>query len=348
MKKIQKSGINRFKVFFVFITLIVISGINAQVKKDSLVFKNGNFMVGEIKSLDQGVLVVETKYSDSDFKIDWDHVKEIYTKFYKVITLANNRVYYGTLSMQLADTILITTDYADSVVSKLEDIVNLETVKKEVKNRFSALIDIGSSLAKSENLIQLNVRADLGYKTEEWSLKSTYNSLRSDRDYAEEIHRSEVDLSFNLKFRKGWYSTASISFLSNTEQKLKLRTNGLLALGKFLIRTRAFHWGIQLGANRNREDYSNNTPDRDSWEGYLGTRFKIYNMDNIELDVKIDAYPGITAKERFRGDAGLDAKIDIISDFFIRLGFLFNYDNIPADDAPDFDYVLTTSFGWEW
>lgn len=38
---------------------------------DTLAFKNGDKMVGEIKSLDRGVAVVSTDYSDTDFKISW-------------------------------------------------------------------------------------------------------------------------------------------------------------------------------------------------------------------------------------------------------------------------------------
>lgn len=31
-------------------------------------------MTGEIKSMNKGVLVIETDYSDSDFKIEWEKI----------------------------------------------------------------------------------------------------------------------------------------------------------------------------------------------------------------------------------------------------------------------------------
>jgi surface polysaccharide O-acyltransferase-like enzyme len=48
--------------------------------QDSLVFKNNNYMTGEIKSMSKGVLNIETDYSKSDFTIEWVDIKEIYTK----------------------------------------------------------------------------------------------------------------------------------------------------------------------------------------------------------------------------------------------------------------------------
>jgi hypothetical protein len=52
-----------------------------------LILKNGNIIVGEFKDMDKGVLTIETDYSDSDFKIEWEGIKEIYSKTKFLITL---------------------------------------------------------------------------------------------------------------------------------------------------------------------------------------------------------------------------------------------------------------------
>ena len=43
----------------------------ANAQHDSLILKNANTIVGEIKSLDKGVLMIETDYSKSDFSVEW-------------------------------------------------------------------------------------------------------------------------------------------------------------------------------------------------------------------------------------------------------------------------------------
>ena len=51
---------------------LTLSNLFAQT--DTLIFKNGNMVVGEIKSMSRGVIQIETDYSDSDFMIEWEKV----------------------------------------------------------------------------------------------------------------------------------------------------------------------------------------------------------------------------------------------------------------------------------
>jgi len=59
---------NRTLWFSVLVVLLVFVFEKANAINDSLVFKNGNILVGEIKSMDKGVLIFKTDYSDKDFK----------------------------------------------------------------------------------------------------------------------------------------------------------------------------------------------------------------------------------------------------------------------------------------
>lgn len=44
---------------------------------DTLVLKNNDVIIGEIKSMNKGVVQIETDYSKSDFKLEWKKVKYI-------------------------------------------------------------------------------------------------------------------------------------------------------------------------------------------------------------------------------------------------------------------------------
>ncbi len=65
---------------------------------DSLIFKNGNYIVGEIKSMNRGIITIETDYSDSDFKIEWKGISEIYSNVLFLITTEDGDNYYGTIN----------------------------------------------------------------------------------------------------------------------------------------------------------------------------------------------------------------------------------------------------------
>ena len=65
-------------------------------QKDSLILKNGNVIVGEIKSMDKGVLTIETPYSKNDFTIELSAIKEIYSSTSFLVTLKDGERINGT------------------------------------------------------------------------------------------------------------------------------------------------------------------------------------------------------------------------------------------------------------
>ena len=305
-------------------------------------------MVGEIKSMDQGVVVVSTDYSDSDFKIEWDEIHKIHTKTSFFITLTKGAKYYGTLKSISESRVNILTVDKKIVKCDLNEIVYLSPLKKDFLDRLNASIDIGFSLTKANNLRQLTSRSTIGYRAEKWATNATLNAFGSTQDSVESIERGEGKINYIYVLPRVWYVITTISLASNTEQKLDLRINLQLGLGRFIIQTNSAYWGVNLGLNRNVEKYTSETADRDSWEGYLATELNLYDIGDLDLLTRIMAYPGITEKERFRADITLDTKYDLPYDFYIKIGLTINYDNRPAEGASETDYILHTGFGWEW
>ena len=62
-------------------SMLMLCSITTMAQNDSLIFKNNNVIVGEIKSMERGILTIKTPYSDSDFKIEWENIKEIYISY---------------------------------------------------------------------------------------------------------------------------------------------------------------------------------------------------------------------------------------------------------------------------
>ncbi|OQX78479.1 MAG: hypothetical protein B6D61_05360 [Bacteroidetes bacterium 4484_249] len=139
-----------------------------------------------------------------------------------------------------------------------------------------------------------------------------------------------------------------MSFLSNTEQKLDLRTVGKLGIGKYVIHNNHTYWGFEGGGTYNNENYWDKTDDKESWEGYFGTELNMFDIGDLSLLTKAMAYPSITEAGRWRADFNFDMNYDLPLDFYIKLGFSLNYDNRPVEGASETDYVLHTGFGWEW
>ena len=337
----------------------------AFAQTDSLILKNKDLIIGEIKSMDRGVLTIETDYSDSDFKITWDGISQLYSKTKYLITLTNGKRYNGTINSIDENTVEIDTYDPDQMIipirrrrSTTEDIgggkvsvpiseiVYLNALDDGFWSRLSANIDLGWSLTRANNLRQFNVRSGLGYLADRWKANSTYNSLRSNQDNVDPVKRTDADFTFNYFLPKDWFLLYNITFLSNTEQLIRLRSGNKVGIGKYVVHTNSTYFGFQTGVNFNNESYFDDTPSRRSGEAFVGSELNLYDIGDLSLFSQVVAYPSFSESGRFRTDFRLDVKYEFLDDFYVKLGTTMNYDNRPIEGATKLDYIFQTTVGW--
>jgi len=323
-------------------------GVVAQAQKDSLVLKNGDIIVGEIKSMDKGVLTIETAYSKKDFTVEWSGIKEIFSKSHFLVTLTNGQRIKGTVeSVEAGKKIIINGDDGSKTETTLGEMVFLKGLKSDFWSRAYASIDLGLSFTKANNLQQYNVRSKFGYLADKWQTDIFYDDTRSKQDSVAETKRTEGGIAAKYFLQKDWYLAASLNFLSNTEQALDLRTTGKLGIGKYLVHTNKQYWGLGAGLSLNNERFTNGTASRSSLEAYFGSELNLFDIGDLSLLSNIWAYPSLTENGRWRTDFIFDLKYDLPLDLYIKLGFTLNYDNRPAVKGKETDYVLAFSIGWE-
>ena len=315
---------------------------------DSLSFQNGNFIVGEAKSMDRGVLIMETDYSDSDFKIEWEGIREIYTQTSFLITLSDGRRFNGRLESAGDGRVLILIDEGGTIEVDKSTIVYLKSVDDTFASRLYASVDLGFSFTKAQNLRQSNLSARVGYLARRWSTDLSYSLVTSNQQDTDPIRRAEGGFSFRYFLPKDWYLLGSINSFSSTEQKINLRATTKLGIGQYLIHTNQTYWGVGGGLNFNQEDFSSDAPDRQSLEGYFGTELNMYDVGDFSLFSNAVVYPSFTESGRWRAEVAVDAKYDLPLDFYFRIGFNLNYDNRPVEGAGETDYVFQSGIGWEW
>ena len=344
MKTDNTSMLAGMSMFFLMLCPLIISPTYAQL--DSLIFRNGDRLIGEVKEMDKGVLTFETDYSDSDFKIAWNEIDRVYTETYFLITLTDGSRYNGSIfSTDSVNVNIIQGDAFENI--PLRTIVFLKSVDADFWSKFYASLDLGYSLTKANQLQQFSVRSTFGYLAARWSADASYNNVYSSREDTKAVRRIDANITYRFFLPNDYYLLPQVSWLSNTEQNLALRTTSKLGLGKYLIHTNHTYWGVQAGVSFNNEDFSSETTTRRSGEGFIGTELNMYDIGDLNLLTNIVAYPSLTESGRWRIDYTFDFKYDLPLDFYINLGFTLNYDNQPADNASTTDYVIQTSFGWE-
>ncbi|WP_289053208.1 DUF481 domain-containing protein [Carboxylicivirga marina] len=327
--------------------LLMLFCIVSFAQNDKITFRNNDSVVGEVKHMKQGVLSIETDYSDDDFTIEWIEIKDISTETYFLITLSDGQRYNGKIASNGDGLIDLITDDEGTVVVNKESIVHLESVDKGFWSQVYASVDVGFDMTRANNLRQLTSRSNVGYLAERWSTDLFYNVLNSQQDSVAPVSRDDAGIDFKYYFERKWFALISTTFLSNTEQKLDLRTNGRLGMGTYILQTNAVFWNLSTGASFNKELYEEPENDRDSWEGFVASELNMFDTGDLSLTSKIGVYPGITERGRWRYDFSFDVKYDLPKDFYVRMALTLNYDNQPVEGTSKSDYVFSTGFGWE-
>lgn len=334
----------------IIITILSLISVCAFSEPDSLIFNNSNYVVGEVKSMNKGVLIVETPFSDKDFAIEWEGIKELYCKSYFLITISDGRRFNGTISTSGAGTLTIAENDGNETEVPHKDIVYMDDIDTGFWSRLKFSIEIGLDLTKANNFRQVSMRSTLGYNAERWNLDGSFSTLNSTQDETDDIQRTDGSVAFRYFLPKDWYLVTSVNVLSNTEQKLDLRTTAKAGLGKFVIHTNRKYWGFSGGINYNNENFSSDDSDRNSMEGFFGTELNLFDVGDLNLSTKLIAYPSFTESGRWRSDFNIDTKYDMpfVDDFYVKIGLTYNFDNQPVAGASETDYVFYTGFGWEW
>jgi hypothetical protein len=334
---------------FILFLLSILFISSAWAQTDSLIFTGGIVIIGEIKNLNRGVIVIETDYSDNDFKIEWSKVQEIYGTAEYIISLAGGERMTSTISTHPSDSSKVVL-YQEGVELNINisDVVYIKPVEEGFLQKLSASIDLGFTLTKANNLKQFSLRSNIGYLTNKWSADASLDAVRSAQDSIASTKRTDASVGFNYFLPKSWFALVYINFLQNDEQKLKLRSTPKVGIGNYLIQTNSIYWGVYAGADWNNENYTDPAiPNRSNAEANIGTELNLFDMGDLSLLTTLSAYKSISQGNRIRADFKFDIKYDLPLDFYIKLGYTHNYDSQPVEGASENDYVFQTTFGWE-
>lgn len=336
-----------------FMIYLMFSSVDLFSQNDSIVFTNSNYIVGEIKNLDKGVIQIETDFSDSDFKIEWDKIKYINSDQIYIILLSDGRRFNGTFESFGGDPgkiVIQDKDEADILVDMTE-LVLLKPIDQSFLSRLDLMLSAGYTLTKANNSNQLSGRIDFGYLSNTIGVNGYGSMVRgfSESDGVKiNTRRTEGGLALRFFLIRDWFAVVSTDLLQSTEQMLDLRAVTRGGVGNYVINNQEMYLILSGGAAWNFENYSDpETADRNSAEAFAGIEYNIFNLGDLKIATGLHGYQGITEKGRFRTDFNFNINYEFAFDLFFGVGFSLNYDNQPVSGASTTDYVFQTNIGWE-
>jgi len=331
--------------FFLF-SILRLTEVFAQ--GDSLVVKNNRYLIGEIKSMERGVLTIKTDYSKTDFKVKWNEIQAIYSESLFITSAKTQNRIYGKISSPELGSLKITTLQGNEFTFPTDEILYIKSVDKGFLDRISAGIDLGFTLTRARNQRQFTTRSRFGYIAERWSFDAAFNKLVTAQEEIEAISRGDGNLTALHFTKKNWFTLGRMEYLYNTEQSLDLRLNTLIGAGKDVKKSNALYWRVFGGLAFNNENYTGEAMDRQSGEAWLASELNVFDVGDLSLLTNIFVYPSITENDRIRVDYRLDISYDLPLDFYIKTGMTVNYDSRPFLMSRSLDYIFQTTFGWSW
>ena len=313
---------------------------------DVVTLTNGDKLVGEIKGVDKDVLTIETDYSDSDFKIEWEKVASIEsTRLFLVETFDGQRL-SGSLKADPAQKMVV---QVGTTTVKLADVSLLQPFERSFWARFDMGLDFGYSMTRANSAKQLSLGTNLSYRDEQHADSLFANVFRNSQENAPETQRWEIGNDFRRLLGTRWYINTTQDFLNTEEQGLDLRTTIGGGGGRYLMRSSSQHLALGGGLAWTNEDYTDPTlATKNSAEAYLGTEFMTEKLKITDLITRFTYYPSLTISDRYRLSFRFDLDFNLPGDWYLRFGLFDNYDSLPPTGFSKNDYGWSNAFGFKF
>ena len=333
----------------ILVLILLFSSVNLYSQTDTLISIDNNVLVGEIKSMEKGVLTMKTKYSDKDFLIEWLSVKKIISTTSFRILLSNGGRYFGTLVMDtITDKVLIIDKEKGYQSVNIHDLVYFEKIEKgSLLDVLKLSMDFGYSYSKSNELSQLNGNIKASYNKQRWGTSMFYNTVQNAQRDVSPTVRNNGGFGMKYFFNYGLFGAIDADYYSNNEQNMDLRSNYSFGVGKYVLRTNQIYLNVFLGTAYSKEVYIDTVSIRKSYEAKLGLEFNIFDLGDLDLFTSAYLYPSFTETGRLRSVIKANIRYEFINDFYIKTGIDYNYDTKPIIGIDPEDFVFTAGIGWE-
>ena len=323
--------------------LILLAAARASAATDVVTMVTGERIVGEIKKVEKDVLTIETTYSDSDFKIEWDQIASIESDRQFLVETFDGKRLSGTLKADPAKkgTVLVGND---SVL--LADLAAIVPFERSFWSRFEAGFDFGYSMTQANSAKQLTLGGNLLYRDKQIVDTALANAFKSSQSNAPETQRWDFGNDFRYLLGDRWYANTTQDFMNSDEQGLDLRTTIGGGGGRYLLRSASQHLALGGGLAWTNEKYTDPAiPTKDSAEAYVGTEFMTEKLKFADLVTRFTYYPSLTIEDRYRINYKFDLDFNLPGDWYFRIGIFENFDSQPPPGLSRNDYGWSNSFG---
>jgi len=334
----------------------------AAPKTDIIVFKNGDKLTGEIKSLKRGRLSFNTDATGT-ISIEWAEISHIESLQNIQVETSTGTRFFGHLEPTEEDDVVVVN--TGNGLQTLDDkkVILMTPIEDKGVGAFDVDLTVGYNFAKAGGVVQGTAGVDVDYRTLVRIYSLTASTTTNDSDTQEASTRSNFGLQYKRLWRNRWYVNGSLNMDQNDELNLNLRTSVGGGGGRYLIQSNSMLLGVEAGLQFSRENLSRDPilpippdlfpepEDVDSVEAVISVDWDWFRFDAPELDWSTSAelIPSLTESGRVRANFDTSLKWELINDLKWGVSFYSSFDNEPQSrGASTSDYGVNTTLTYEF
>lgn len=337
----------------VLLICLLCFAISARAEKtDIIILNNGDRITGDVKNLVAGQLELKTDYMGTVF-IDWENIHDLISRTGQQIELNDGQRIVGTLDKPQADIpaekemIIIHSDKGQVEVDSAS-VVRMYPVGGDFWDRMDLSFSLGFNFDKNSSVGKYNFGIDATYRDPDFLTMGKFSSEFTTQNQVDNTSRNVLNLNYMSYLEGKRYRGIFGSMEQNDQLGIDLRTLIGMGYGWVPISTGRnwFSWGVGLAANLERPFDGSDSDVNFEAVGTVRYQYYKHSIPVRTLDVYFQVYPSLSQVGRVRADFTVDAKWEIIRDFFIGMELYSSYDGEPtALEGSEIDYGVRTTVG---
>lgn len=339
----------RLFVSFAFYVIMNLGNVGYAQVKDTIVLKNGQVLIGEIKGAQYG----EVNIDDADLKV-------IHVKQYKIRSLTANRTFKIETSDKKMLIGIMKPSTKKGCVNILQDtgtiydagIMSLNTISALNQHFFSRLngsFSTGFSYTKSSKIGQFSLSSNVFYISRyfDYQLSANANGTLDSTGYSRD--REEGSFFTAYTFSPTWFAAFSLAYQRNLELSIARRYQQMIGGGNKLLVHQYSQLYAVTGLVFNEEKSTAGEQSGVLIEVPLVLRFNFfkYSQPNIQISSTQTVFFGVTQKGRIRYSGSTSFSWQLIRDFYLTINPYTNFDN-QSSGTRDFDYGVSFSVSYKF
>jgi hypothetical protein len=322
----------------------------AIAQKDTLHFKNGTLVIGEVKRIQMGVITFDPDDAN-DITVQLRKLSSIHAagRYFRIETVDLQTI-FGML-LHCADSGFVNILFGvDTTKLALNNISNLYPIENSFNERVTGTIGAGYSYTRSSELGRLNIDATARYVAREFEVTTSFSAISTVEEGEFFRDNENAGLGLNHYFHTKWYSGAVLNYQRNIELGIKSRYQEGAGFGNKLLLTRYVRLMAFSGFVLNQENSIDGVYSGVLTEGVLGLQFNVFRFEKPELDIDASQNGYISfSQDRWRYDGNISISWEMVEDLDLQLSFYSNFDSKPpGENSANYDYGTVISIAFEF